>query len=146
MRTVTVTPPLGGAGEQTYFGRIVSLTRSGQGYLMRFDPSWWLTGVTANDAAAVTMHVHCAPRACAPVPNDYYALDEGSRVLAFLVAPGARGTVLAKGVNGSPVGVDELAGLVAKGRAARLFEPLDSGMWIRVRNDTVRAFAQQYRP
>lgn len=148
VRTVTVAPHLGGAAQQTYFGHIVSLTRSGGGYVMRFDPSWWLTGVTANAAAAASMHVHCAPRACPPVPNDYYTLDEGDRVLTFLVAPDARGTVLTTGSNlaGTPIGVAQLAKLVAQGPQAKLFEPLGSGTWIRVRNDTVRAFAQQYRP
>ena len=34
------------------FGHIATLTPHGDGYRMRFDPEWFTSGVTANDAAA----------------------------------------------------------------------------------------------
>jgi len=49
-------------------------------------------------------------------------------------------------LQGTNVGVAELARLVAGTSALKLFEPLDSGIWIRVRGDTVLTFEQQFRP
>ena len=34
------------------FGHIATLTPDGDGYRMRFDPAWFTSGETANDAAA----------------------------------------------------------------------------------------------
>jgi hypothetical protein len=39
-----------------------------------------------------------------------------------------------------------LAQIVAGKSSLKLFEPLSSGVWILVHVDTVRTFAQQYRP
>jgi hypothetical protein len=146
VRTVTVKGPASTA-DQRFYGQVVSLTRSGDGYLLRFDPSWWLGGVTANVAAAEDNHVSCAPRACNPVANDYYTIDESHRALTFLLPRGTQGTVLTSGSNltGTRIGADQLAQIVA-GTGPKLFEPLESGVWIDVHIDTVRSFAQQYRP
>jgi hypothetical protein len=46
----------------------------------------------------------------------------------------------------TPVTVAELAEIVHGTSRMKLFEPLDSGVWIRVRIDAVRAIDQQYRP
>jgi hypothetical protein len=148
VRTVTVAPPLGGNADQTYYGRIVSLTPSGNGYLLRFDPAWWLTGITANAAAAEDRHLSCRPTACPPVPDDYYALDETHRALVFRVPATVTGYVLTpkQYLGGTKVGVAELAALVRGKGTVRLFEPLESGVWLRVHGDTVLAFKQQYRP
>ena len=146
-RTVTVSPPLAGSAVQDLYGHIVSLTPTTTGYLLRFDPAWWLGGVAANVAAAQDEHVSCAPASCAPVPNDYYVVDESHRALTFVVPRGVRGTVLTSGSNlaGTQIGVGQLARIVA-GNGVKLFEPLESGIWIRVRIDTVLTFRQQYRP
>jgi len=37
---------------QTLFGHIKSLQAKGAGFVMRFDPEWFLSGSTANAAAA----------------------------------------------------------------------------------------------
>jgi hypothetical protein len=148
VRTVTVAPTLGGNADQAYYGRIVSLTRSGDGYLLRFDPAWWLTGITANVAAAADQHLACRPAACPPVPNDYYALDESHRTLTFRVPATASAYVLTpkQYVSGTKIGVAELAALVAGKSPVKLFEPLESGVWLRTHGDSVLAFKQQYRP
>lgn len=132
---------------QSYYGHIVSLQQSGAGYLMRFDPALFLSGITANAAAAADLHVACAPEKCEPVPNDNYSLDESHRSYVFRVPANVRGTVLTRGSNlsGTSISVAQLAQIVAGG-GLKLFEPLDSGVWIRVRIDTVQAFSQQYRP
>ena len=52
----------------------------------------------------------------------------------------------AKGIFSTPIPVSELARIVNGGKHRKLFEPLDSGVWIRVRIDTVRELDQQYRP
>lgn len=149
-RTETVTTTVGiknGAGppgEIVQFGYIKSLTRKGNGFEMRFDPAWLLSGVTANTAAAEDGAVEPGQ----PVPNDNYRLNEGHRLLTYLVPATAHVTVLAKGVSGTPISVSELAQLV-KGVNPfdrPLFEPITTGFWILVNIDTARTIDQQYIP
>jgi hypothetical protein len=154
-RTVveTVTVPatskagLGPPGEQVQFGHIRSLARKDGRYELSFDPEWFLTGETANAAAAEDGAVPPGE----PVPNDNYRVDEGHRLFTYRVRPNARVTVLTtKGdpaqLGATPVSVAELARIVDGTSDVRLFEPLDSGVWITVDGDTVREIDQQYRP
>ena len=46
----------------------------------------------------------------------------------------------------TPITVDELARIVNGGAHRPLFEPLDSGIWLRTHIDRVCALDQQYRP
>jgi hypothetical protein len=143
----TVPQRLGGNADQQLFGHVKSITPMTGGYLLRFDPSWLVTGITANVAAAEDDGRACQPTACQPVPNDVYDVDESHRLLTFLLPAATRGTVLVGGgLNTKTVGAAELARIVAGTSSLKLFEPLASGVWIRVHSDTVRAFAQQYRP
>jgi hypothetical protein len=145
VRTVTVSPP---QRDVVYVGHIVSMTRSGGDYLVRFDPQFDLLGITANVAAAEDMHVSCAPRSCQPVPNDVYSIDETHRAFTFLMPLATKGTVLTTtgtSFGGTQVSASQLAAIVA-GRGRKLFEPLLSGVKITVRIDTITSFAQQYRP
>jgi hypothetical protein len=141
-RTVVVRP----CGDRI-FGHVASLERASGRWLLRFDPAWFTSGLTANTAAAEDGVV--APGE--PVPNDNYRVDEGHRLLTYVVAPHARVTVLTR--HGDPanfgatrVTVPQLAGLVRGETPVRLFEPLDTGVWIRVHVDTVCAIDQQYQP
>ena len=129
------------------FGHINSLKRDGDGYRLRFDPAWFTSGVTANEAAAEDGAVEPGE----PVPNDNYVVDESHRLLTYLVPADARVTVLTR--HGDPanfgateVGVDELAELVDGQKPVDLFEPLDSGVWIHFDVDTVCSVEQQYVP
>jgi hypothetical protein len=129
------------------FGHIRSLVQMGDRYDLRFDPAWFTTGVTANTAAAEDGAV--APGE--PVPNDVYVIDESDRLLRFLVLPTAQVTVLVNdgtGTLSTPISVSELAEIVRTSESSRrkLFEPLESGVWIRARSDIVCALDQQYRP
>jgi hypothetical protein len=129
------------------FGHISSLTRKGESYELRFDPAWFLSGITANTAAAEDGVVEPGE----PVPNDNYRVEEGHRLLTYLVSPTAAVTVLTRqgdpaNFGSTPITVDELAKLVAGGKPVELFEPLDTGVWIRVDVDTVCAIDQQYQP
>ena len=63
------------------FGHIASLKQDGDGYRMRFDPAWFTSGVTANEAAAEDGVVEPGE----PVPNDNYRIEEGHRLLTYLV-------------------------------------------------------------
>ena len=149
--TVTVASPpktdLGPPRIRSEFGHIKSLTRKGNHYEMRFDPAWFLSGVTANRAAAEDGAVEPGQ----PVPNDNYVLEEGHRLLTYLVKPDAKVTVLVNnpsGILSTPVTVAKLAKLV-KGQnvpGLKLYEPLDSGIWITTDIDTVKDIDQQYRP
>jgi hypothetical protein len=147
-KTVTVDTAtkraVGAPSELVEFGHIKSMTPKGGGYEMRFDPAWFLIGETANVAAAEDGAVEPGE----PVPNDNYRLDEGHRLLTYVVPANARVTALTNGVEGTRITVSELAQLVqGKNPFPRpLFEPITTGFWIRVRIDTVRSLDQQYLP
>jgi hypothetical protein len=149
-KTVTVaSTPKTGFGPPTElveFGHIKSLKRKANGYEMRFDPAWYLSGVTANTAAAEDGAVPPGQ----PVPNDNYRLDEGHRLLMYLVPEDAHVTVLTRHGEGSlgetTIPVSELVNIVNGGQHRPLFEPLTTGVWIRYHIDTVRSIDQQYQP
>lgn len=140
-KTVTVEP----CGDRI-FGHIKSLERSGDEYRLSFDPAWFTSGVTANTAAAQDGAVDPGQ----PVPNDNYVVDESDRTLTYRVPETARVTILTRDSVGplyeTPSTVAELERIVNGGEHRPLFEPLDSGVWIRVHVDTVCTLDQQYRP
>jgi hypothetical protein len=149
--TVTVTAlqavdvnALGPPADSVQFGHIQSLKRRGASFRLRFDPAWLLSGVTASAAAADGT----AAEPGEPVADDYYVVDEGHRLLTYVVPADARVTVLAHGVEQDPIAVSELAQIVAGGNplGAPLFEPIDTGFWIVVQVDTVRSLHQRYVP
>jgi hypothetical protein len=145
VRTVTVeaqakTGP-GAPAELAQFGYLRSLTRKGAVYELRFDPAWLLSGVTASRAKR-------EDTGSSEVPNDYYLVNEGRRELTYLVPRAARVTVLSRSPNGTRITVAQLAQLVRGRNPLRrpLFEPISTGFWIVVHNDTVRSLDQQYFP
>jgi hypothetical protein len=144
-KTVTVTTAKAGAGapEQiSLFGHVKSLRRKSSGYVMRFDPEWFLSGTTANVAAAEDGAVEPGQ----PVPNDNYRVDESHRAFTYKVPANAHVTVITKAPNGTPITVSQLAEIVNGTSHLKLFEPLESGVWIVVHIDTVRSLDQQYQP
>jgi hypothetical protein len=129
------------------FGHIESLKAVGDHYELRFDPAWFLSGETANRAAAEDGAV--APGE--PVPNDNYVVEEGHRLLTYLVRPSAHVTVLVRSGGQGDFGsktikVAELAELVEGKKPVELSESLESGIWLRVHIDTACSVEQQYRP
>jgi hypothetical protein len=140
-KTVAVEP----CGDRI-FGHIKSLERSGDHYQLSFDPAWFTSGVTANSAAAQDGAIDPGQ----PVPNDNYVVDESDRVLTYLVPDTARVTILTRDSTAplyeTPSTVAELERIVNGGEHRPLFEPLDSGVWIRVHSDTACTLDQQYRP
>ena len=148
VRTVAVAaPPEGGvrAPRQVLeFGYVKSLTRVGTHYEMRFDPAWFLTGVTANIAAAEDGAVEPGQ----PVPNDNYVLDEGHRLLTYTLPASAHITVLTNPgqITSTPVTASQFADIVNGLSDIKLFEPIETGVWIAVSGDGVRSLDQQYRP
>ena len=129
------------------FGHIATLTPDGDGYRMRFDPAWFTSGETANVAAAEDGVVEPGQ----PVPNDNYRVDEGHRLLTYLVPANTPVTVLTRegdpqSFGATPITVAELSQLVDGETPVELYEPLDTGVWIRVHIDTVCAIDQQYVP
>ncbi len=128
------------------FGHVASLAKKDGQSEMRFDPAWFTSGVTANTAAAEDGAVESGE----PVPNDNYPIEEGHRLLMYLVPDGAHVSVLTKQgaakFGETPITVSELAQLVNGAKPVELFEPLNTGVWIRVNIDTVCALDQQYQP
>jgi hypothetical protein len=82
------------------------------------------------------------------VPNDNYVVDEGHRLFTYSVPADAHVTVLADGVDGTPITVAQLAKIVKSGEPLGhpLFEPLETGVWILYEVATVRSIDQQYVP
>jgi hypothetical protein len=135
-------PPAAPAGQMNFYGHVKALTRKGGRFEMRFDPAWFTSGVTASRAAL-------EDTGSSDVPNDNYVIEEGHRLLTYLVPASARVTVLTNngnGISSTPITVSELGRIVNGGKHRKLFEPLSSGVWIRVRIDTVRSLDQQYQP
>ena len=133
--------------ELVLYGHVKSLTRKGERYELRFDPAWWLGGVTANRAAVEDRRIPPG----GVVPNDYYVRDETHRLLTYRVPTRARATVITLGgsLRSTSIPVAELAEIV-KGRNPKRRRLFDSGnnlgFWIRVATDTVRSLDQQYQP
>jgi hypothetical protein len=136
-------PPAAPAGQMVLYGHIRRLRRHGAHLELRFDPAWFTSGVTASRAKL-------EDTGSSDVPNDNYIVEEGHRLLTYIVPANARVTVLTnqgtKGISATAISVSELARIVNGGKHRKLFEPLDSGVWIRVRIDTVRELDQQYQP
>ena len=140
--------------DQTIYGRPSSIQLAGGRTILHFDPAFMTSGITANAAAAVAQGLKCKPTSCPPVPNDYFVADAAHEDLVFVLPASSSGTVLARrGASGNafpPTRIDgaQLATIVSEGKAPgiTLFEPLDSGLWLRLHGDTIRSFAQQYRP
>ena len=149
-RTVAVrhkAAALSATGDQRLYGQVKSLERKGDHYELRFDHALFLSGVAANVAQAEDQHTPCRPSACPPVANDNYVVDEGRRLLTYLVPADVRGGVIATCCTPSTtITVGQLAEIVSGKSSLKLFEPLSTGVWILVHVDTVRTFAQQYLP
>ena len=75
------------------YGHVKALTKKGDHYEVRFDPAWFLSGVTASRAAL-------EDTGSSDVPNDNYVVEEGHRLLTYLVPETAHITVLTK--SGKP--------------------------------------------
>jgi hypothetical protein len=139
-----VLPPAAAAGQQVLYGHIKSLGLKGGHLELRFDPAFLLSGLTATRAKL-------EDTGSGEVPNDTYTPDESHKLLTYLMSPTARVTVLVnegtKGISSTVIPVSELVRIVqGKPNHHKLYEPLDSGIWIRVRIGTVRELDQQYKP
>jgi hypothetical protein len=131
-------------GDRLY-GHIATMTSSGDHYVMRFDPSLLTSGETANVAAAEDGAVDPGQ----PVPNDNYEVDEGNRLFTYLVPSDTPVRVLTNNPDGTmttDVSVSTLAALVRGETPIELFEPLDTGVFLRVHVDTVCDIEQAYKP
>jgi hypothetical protein len=138
-------PPDTKGGQVALWGHIKSLSRKGGRFEMRFDPAWLLHGVTASRAAL-------EDTGSSDVPNDYYIVDEGHRLLTYVVPAAAHVTVLTKGLRSTSITVSELAQIV-KGRNPKHRPLFDTGnhlgFWIRVGSrypNPALSIDQQYQP
>jgi hypothetical protein len=132
--------------DQWYHGQVRSIRRDGDRFLITLDPSWFMSGITANVAQAEGQHMTCKPSACPPVANDNYVVDESHRAYTFILPATAHGTVLVTPSIPHAITATQLAGLVAGTSRIKTYEPLSSGIWVLVHIDTVKTFAQQYVP
>jgi hypothetical protein len=130
-------PPATRAGQTVFYGHIHSLKREGGLFEMRFDPAWWLTGVAAQRAAAQDNSIRPGER----VPNDYYVVEAGHRLLTVPVPASAAVTVLNQRAlpQSMPTTVAKLAQRVQSGTSF--------GFWARLdKRGSVISLDQQYQP
>jgi hypothetical protein len=135
-----------GPNDVALFGHIKTLSRTGDQFELRFDPAWFLSGKTASRAAL-------EDTGSSDVPNDNYIVEEGHRLLTYVVPTTAHITVLTKGgaldKSGFPsteITVSQLAQLVKGEQPVKLYEGLDTGFWMHVNSDTVCSLQHQYHP
>jgi hypothetical protein len=135
-----------GSADVALYGHIKSLTPRGDHFEMRFDPAWFLSGVTAKQAML-------EDSGSSDVPNDNYVVEEGHRLLTYIVPKTAEITVLSRtgkipgpGFPSTAITASQLAQLVDGKEPVKLAESLDSGFWMHVNSDTVCSVHQQYRP
>jgi hypothetical protein len=136
-------PPATQAGQSVLYGHVKSLTPKGDGFEMQFDPAWWLGGLTATRAAL-------EDTGSGDVPNDYYIVEEGHRLLTYLVPATAGVTVLTQGPSATAISVSELAQIIdgKNPEHRQLFAP-GLGFWILVDYhypSPVLSLDQQYQP
>ena len=127
--TFATLPQATPAGQQSIYGHISSLTRKGNHYVLRFDPAWLLSGLTASRASR-------EDTGSVDVPNDNYTRDETLKLLTFLVPASARVTILTRATCSTKATVAKLAESTTRRRR----------FWIQVRIDTVRSIDEQYHP
>jgi hypothetical protein len=133
------------AGQTTQYGHIASLARTHGRWEMRFDPALLLRGATAAQAAL-------EDTGSSDVPNDSYTLEEGHRLLLYVVSPTATVTVLTQGLRPVQIPVSELAQILhgKNPRHRALFDRANGlGYWIRVGDkypNPVLSLDQQYHP
>jgi hypothetical protein len=127
-------PPATSPGEQALFGQLVALGRKGGRFVLRFDPSWHVSGYPAEQ-------VMLEKTGSRDVPNDSVVVDETHRLLSFVVPAAARVTVLSRGTCTSATTVAALA--------AHLKDHAGNGFWIRVSPkypSPVLELDEQYHP
>jgi hypothetical protein len=126
-----------------FYGHVKSIKRAGGRFELRFDPEWWLTGVTAQRIAL-------EETGSSDVPNDYLTLEESHRLLTFVVAANARIGVLTAPGEHARVSPAELLQIVRgrNPRHRRLFER-HAGYWLTVGEkypNPAVSLIQQYQP
>ncbi|MEK6275731.1 MAG: hypothetical protein AABM30_10375 [Actinomycetota bacterium] len=127
------------------FGHVKSLAPRGDAFELQFDPAWFTSGLTASRAKL-------EDTGYGDVPNDNYVVDEGHRLLTYVLPAAAHITVLTAGnPDGGPfparaITPAQLADLVAGKKPVKLWEGLETGFWMNVHIDTVCSLNQQYRP
>jgi hypothetical protein len=127
----------------SFFGSVKKMRHTAQGWEIRFDPVWWLNGHAAEQAAF-------EDTGSRDVPNDYYTVDEGHRLLSFLVSKGTAITVLTRDLKPVRVSPSEFNQIVhGKNPNHRsLFSPT-AHVWIQVGNkypNPLISIDQQYQP
>jgi hypothetical protein len=125
------------------FGQIKSMTAAGDHFELQFDPAFWLSGVAAQRAAL-------EDTGSSDVPNDYYIVDEGHRLLTFVVTADAHVTVVTREIRSVAIPPDELLEIVnGRNPEGRALFGSKLPFWIRIGEkypNAAVAIDQQYRP
>jgi hypothetical protein len=132
--------------ELVLFGHVKSLTPKGDHFELQFDPAWFTSGLTASRA-------QLQDTGSGDVANDNYVIEEGHRLLTYIVRSNAHITVLTRkgalnsdGFPSTSITPAQLGELLAGKEPVKLLEPLDTGLWMHIHVDTVCSLEQQYQP
>jgi hypothetical protein len=133
-------------GELGLFGHVKSVAPKGDHFELQFDPAWFTSGLTASRA-------QLQDTGYGDVANDNYVVEEGHRLLTYIVPANTHITVLTRdgradsgGFPSTAITPSQLAELLAGKQPVKLFEGLSTGFWMRVHVDTVCSLQQQYHP
>ena len=135
-----------GPPELVLFGYVKSLAPKGDHFELQFDPAWFTSGLTASRAML-------QDTGYGDVANDNYIVDEGHRLLTYILPANAHIAVLTRegkpnsgGFPSTAVTPSQLSELLAGKEPVKLFEALGTGFWMHVHVDTVCSLEQQYHP
>lgn len=137
-----VSPQRCDPGDFVLFGHVKSMVPRGAAFELHFDPAWYTSGLTASRAKL-------ADTGYGDVANDNYVVEEGHRLLTYILPANAHITVLTQEDGpfpATPITASQLAELVAGKEPVTLWEQLDTGFWMHVHVDTVCSLEQQYHP
>jgi hypothetical protein len=131
-------------GPINVFGYVSSVTQKGRDYRLRFDPAFFLTGLTATVAAVQDGAIKPGD----PVPDDYYIRNPEHSLLTFKLPANAHLTVLVN-LGTTKISVAYLAQALKVSKPCgrmRLRQPCRLGFWLSYSGDTVKSLDQQYQP
>jgi hypothetical protein len=131
-------------GPINVFGYVTSVTQKGREYRLRFDPAFFLTGLTANVAAVEDKQIKPGEG----VANDYYVRNPEHSLLTFRLPTDTHVTVLAN-LGTTKISVAYLAKALRTSKPCgrmQLRPPCRLGFWLRYSGDTAQALDQQYQP
>jgi hypothetical protein len=126
------------------YGYVSSVTQKGRDYRLRFDPAFFLTGLTATVAAIEDGEIKPGEA----LPNDYHIRNPEHSLLTYKLPAKVYVTVL-RDLGTTKISVAYLTKLLRGSKPCGHFQlraPCRLGFWLQANGDTVKSLNQQYQP